>query len=171
MGLMMDDAQGREGQRPRGFRAWLKHAFAVEKYEESSLSDADKRILRKIAGQIHERRLTAAAILWIQSNRHMGWLASQALVMFGPIFDMTHTFFNAFSRNLGLYVAPADYPLLHAALEKRYSIEYFIQQLEAYAAGDYNTGSPEHEAPPSGDADPVDNQAAGDASDSQEDRH
>lgn len=171
MGLMKDDSHGEERQRPRGLRAWLRHAFAVEKYEESSLSDADKRILRKIAGQIHERRLTAAAILWIQSNRHMGWLTSQALVMFGPIFDMTHTFFNAFSRNLGLYISPADFPKLHAALEKRYSIEYFIQQLEAHAAGDYNMGSPEQQASPAGDDDPNGSHAAGDASDSREDTH
>lgn len=164
MRLMADDEHGGEGERPGDLAAWLRHAFAVDSYDESSLAEQDKRILTKIAQQIHQRRLTSAAILWIHSNRHMGWLASQALVMFGPIFDMTHMFFNAFSRNLGLYVSPTDYPKLHAALEKRYSIEYFIQQLESLAAGDYNTGSPEQQVSPSGDDYPDGTDAAGDAS-------
>lgn len=166
MGMEGDGSSGKGG-RASGLRSWLRHAFAVEKYDESCLSADDKRILGKIARQIHDRGLTAAAILWIQSNRHMGWLTSQALVMFGPMFDMTHTFFNAFSRNLGLHISPADYPGLHAALEKRYSIEYFIQQLEALAAGDYNTASPE--APPAGDDVSGREDAAGDAGQRSED--
>lgn len=122
--------------KPRGFRAWLKHAFAVEPYDESSLSAEEKEALERLAARIHEKRLSSAAILWVQSNRHFNWLSSQVMVMFQPIFDMTHPLLNAILRNFGLAIPPAEYPKLVAAFEKRYSVEYFVQRLEALVAGD-----------------------------------
>ena len=122
----------------KGWRAWLAHAFAIEPYDESSLSDEEKAVLERLAQQIDKRGLTTAAVLWVQSNRNMNWMGSQVLVMFQPIFDLTHPLLNALLRNFGLNVAPKDYPLLCTVFEKRYSIEYFSQRLEAYAAGEYN---------------------------------
>jgi hypothetical protein len=123
---------------PRGFRAWLRHAFAVEPYDESSLSEEERAVLRRLAQQIERRGLTSAAILWVQSNRHMNWMGSQFLVMFQPLFDLTHPLLNSILRHFGLNIPPADYPTLCTAFEKRYSIEYLIQRLEACAAGEYN---------------------------------
>jgi hypothetical protein len=122
----------------QGFRAWLAQAFAIEAYAESSLSPQERAVLERMALQIHKRKLTSAAILWIESNRHMNWMGSQVLVMFQPIFDLAHPLLNAMLRNFGLNIPPADYPTLCAAFEKRYSIEYFVQRLEACAAGEYN---------------------------------
>lgn len=134
-----------EEKRPRrGLRAWLRHAFAVEKYDESSLSEQDKEVLQSLAKAIHGRRLTAAAIVWVESHRHMNFIGSQFLVMFQPIFDLVHPVVNPILRRFGMYIAPRELPKLQAALEKRYSIEYFIQCLETCVAADYNvqpTGS------------------------------
>jgi hypothetical protein len=120
---------------PRGFWAWLRHAFAVEKYDESSLSEDDKSALQRLAERLHAKRLDSAAILWFQSNRHMNFLGSQALVAAQPIFEMTHPLLNAVLRTFGLNIPPEDYPLLVAAFEKRYSIEYLIQRIEGLMAG------------------------------------
>jgi hypothetical protein len=125
----------------RGLRAWLAHAFAIEPYDETSLAPEERAVLDRLAMQIEKRKLTSAAVLWVQSNRHMNWLGSQMLVMFQPLFDMTHPVLNGLLRNFGLNVPPAEYKHLCTAFEKRYSIEYFIQRLEAYAAGEYNEDS------------------------------
>ena len=132
----------------RSFRDWIKHAFAVEKYDESSLSEEDKAILDRLAVQIHGRGLASPAILWLQSNRHMNWFGAQFIVAFQPIFEMTHPFVNMFLRVIGLNVPVEEYPKLHGAFEKRYSIEYLVQRLEALLAGEYNSHSaqPEDEA-------------------------
>jgi hypothetical protein len=116
---------------PRGLKAWLKHAFAIEKNDESSLSADDKAVLLRMAERIHERRMGSAAILWLQGNRHLNFLGSQAMVAAEPMFEMTHPLVNGVLRFLGLNIPPEDYPLLIAAFEKRYSIEYLIQLLEA----------------------------------------
>jgi len=127
------------GERPPGgLKGWLRHAFAVEPFDESCLLPEEKAVLERLARQIHSRRLTSPAILWLQSNRHMNWLGSQFLIMLAPFFDMTHPFANAMLRNFGLNLPPADYPVLCQALEKRYSVEYLVQRLEARAAGEYN---------------------------------
>jgi hypothetical protein len=125
-------------QAPGGLRAWLRHAFAVEKYDESSLTEQDKEVLQSLAKAIHEKRMTAAAIVWVESNRHMNFIGSQFLVMFQPIFDLVHPVVNPILRRFGMYIAPGELPKLQAALEKRYSVEYFIQRLEACVATDYN---------------------------------
>ncbi len=128
-------------EQPRGFRAWLAQAFAIEAYDENSLSVEERAVLERLALQIDKRGLTSAAVLWVQSNRHMNWMGSQVLVMFQPIFDMTHPLLNAMLRNFGLNIPPAEYPTLCTAFEKRYSIEYLVQRLEACAAGEYNDNS------------------------------
>lgn len=120
--------------KPRGLRAWLKHAFAVEPYDESSLAEAEKQAITRLAARIEERGLATAAILWVQSNRHFNWMGSQAMVFFQPIFDMTHPVLNGVLRTFGLAIPPAEFPALASAFEKRYSVEYFLQQLESCAA-------------------------------------
>jgi len=130
---------------PRGMRAWLAHAFAVEPYDETSLTEEERQVIERLAERIHARRLTTAAIFWVQSNRHFNWVSSQAMIFFQPFFDMVHPVLNGILRNFGLAIPPAEYPQLMSAFEKRYSVEYFIQQLEARAAGE---GGARVDAPP-----------------------
>jgi hypothetical protein len=70
----------------------------------------------------------------MQSNRHLNFLGSQAMVAAQPMFELTHPVLNGVLRHFGLNVPPEDYPLLTTAFEKRYSIEYLVQQLEAHLA-------------------------------------
>ena len=134
--------------KPRGWRHWWQHAFAVEKYDESSLSEDEKNTLLNLAKRIHDRGMAAPAIVWAESHRYLNFIGSQALVMFQPIFDMTNPFLNALLGRFGMYIPPEEYPKLYSALEKRYSIEYFIQQLEALSAKDYNKGSIQSDSVP-----------------------
>lgn len=127
--------------KPRSWREWWRHAFAVEKYSESSLSSEDKDTIISLAKRIHGRGMTAPAILWAESHRYLNFIGSQVLVMFQPIFDMTNPFLNSLLGRFGIHIPSEEYPKLYTALEKRYSIEYFIQQLEALSAKDYNKGS------------------------------
>jgi hypothetical protein len=129
------------GERPRGVIAWLKHAFAVDRYDESSLGKEDKEILERLARRIHEKKMTAPAILWAESHRYLNFLGSQVLVMLQPVFDLSNPFLNMLLGRFGIHISPDDYRKLITALEKRYSVEYFIQQLEALAAAGYNTPS------------------------------
>jgi len=136
--------QGDSGKDPPqgGLLAWFRHAFAVEQYDEASLNVDDKEILERIARRVHEKKMTAATILWVESHRNLNFIGSQLMVFSQPLFDMTHPLFNAVLNRFGIYIAPADFPKLARALEKRYSIEYLIQQLERFAAEDYNDASP-----------------------------
>ena len=58
------------------------------------------------------------------------------MVFFQPFFEMTHPLLNGVLRYFGLAIPPAEYPQLMSAFEKRYSVEYFLQQLELHAAGE-----------------------------------
>lgn len=141
-----------------GFWSWFRHAFAVDKYDEDSLSEDDKEILARVARRIHEKNMTAATILWVESHRNLNFIGSQLMVFSQPLFDMTHPLFNAVLNRFGIHISPADFPKLANALEKRYSIEYFLQQLERYAAEDYNGSSPNATAAPAGAEGADDNQ-------------
>jgi hypothetical protein len=134
-----DDAKGAQ---KGGVKAWFAHAFAVEEYSAASLSEDERRTLDGLAEAIHKRGMTAAAILWIDSQRGMNWLGSQALVFAHPIYDLSRPIVNFILRLLRLgkpgfqlSLDDAEYKALAGALEKRYSIEYLIQRMEALEAG------------------------------------
>jgi hypothetical protein len=148
------DSAPAEAPQPQGWSARLKHAFAVEPYDETSLSAEERQAIERLAARIDERGLTTAAIVWMQSNRHFNWVSSQAMVFFQPFFDMAHPLLNSVLRNFGLAVPPAEYPQLMSAFEKRYSVEYFIQQLELHAArqGPKEPAQADQPEPPAGDA-------------------
>ncbi|MDQ3023630.1 MAG: hypothetical protein M3R04_04470 [bacterium] len=121
---------------PRGWSAWLAHAFAVDKYDETSLGDEEKALITRLAVDINAKGMGTPAILFIQSNRHMGWLGSQTLVATELLYDMAHQFIEPVLRRFGLRVAPEEMPLLISAFEKRYAPEYFVQRIEAAQVGE-----------------------------------
>jgi hypothetical protein len=120
----------------RGWRAWLAHAFAVDKYDESSLAPEEKALLQRIALAIQAQGMTAAAIFWVQSNRQLNWLFSQVLVAATPVYDIAQPFVQPLLQRFNIGLPPEDMPILVSAFEKRYSVEYLIQQLEAAEAGE-----------------------------------
>jgi hypothetical protein len=129
------------------FSAWWRHAFAVDKYDESSLSEEDKLALQSLAARISASGMTTPAILMLQSNRHMNFIGSQVMVAAEPIYGLTHQLLQPLLTRIGLYIPPAEMPALIAAFEKRYSVEYVIQQLEA--AADEDGTAPAGEQQPS----------------------
>ena len=132
------------GVDPRGWWArlkdWCRHAFEVDAYDESSLCEEEKALLDRLARWVHDRQLSAAAIIWADSNRHFNFITSQALVFAQPAYDLSHPLIKFLLRQHKLDLPPEDITKLAIALEKRFSIEYFVRRLEALASGEYNIG-------------------------------
>jgi hypothetical protein len=122
--------------KPGGWRTWLAHAFAVDRYDESSLAPEEKALLTRMALEIHARGMATPAILYLNSNRHMGWLGSQVLVVTEPIYDIAHPFLSPLLKRFGLSLTPDEMTVLISAFEKRYTPEYFVQRIEAAQAGE-----------------------------------
>lgn len=150
---------------PGGLKAWFAHAFAVGDYSADSLAPEEREALERLAQGIHARGLTPAAILWIDSQRGLNWVGSQALVFAEPLYDMAKPMLNFLLRLFGfgtkgatLELSPAEYKVLYSALEKRYSIEYLVSRLEELQAGDIGgpavsgstTSSPDNSSPGAG---------------------
>lgn len=118
------------------FNAWLAHAFAIEAYDETSLSEEERASLTRVAEAVHGRGLTAAVIAYVEAHRNFNFFGSQALVFANPIYDLSKGYINSLLRFLGFRKGPVlslssdEMSVLASALEKRYSIEYFIQRLE-----------------------------------------
>jgi hypothetical protein len=125
-----------DSPKPGGWRTWLAHAFAVDKYDESSLEPEEKALLTRLAVEIHARGMGTPAILYLNSNRHMSWLGSQVLVVTEPIYDMAHPFLGPLLKRFGLAVSPEEMSVLISAFEKRFAPEYMVQRIEAAQAGE-----------------------------------
>lgn len=140
--MVTDDRQTAPDQeleeaKPRGILAWLRYAFAIEEFSEDSLSAEEKDVLARIAGIIHRRGMSTPAILWIESHRHLSFTGSQLVKMAEPLHDLSYQFMQWLMMKLGVgYISPEDLSRLQSALEKRYSIEYLLQQIEEQSAGD-----------------------------------
>ncbi|HES57893.1 MAG TPA: hypothetical protein ENO21_00510 [Firmicutes bacterium] len=138
-----------------GLLAALRRAFAIEAYDESSLTAEERTALDNLANSINRRRMTAPAIMFIESHRHMNFLSSQLMVMAEPVADLASPVLNPVLQRFGMHLPLKELPVLQAALEKRYSIEYLIQRLEHYAAVDpAGSGTDAAEAPPADPDDP-----------------
>jgi hypothetical protein len=85
---------------------------------EASLSDEDRAFLDELADGIARRRLTAAALFFLESMKPMGFVGSQALHFFRPIVQI-------------LWSNPQRYDRLARLLEKRGTIELILRRLEA----------------------------------------
>jgi len=121
----------------RGFMGWLRHAFAIEEFSEDSLSSDEKEVLEEIARIIQRRGMSTPAIIWIESHRHLNFAGSQVVKMVEPLHDISFEFVRWLMDRLGLgYITPEQLAKFQSALEKRYSVEYLLQQIEKQAADD-----------------------------------
>ncbi len=66
----------------------------------------------------------------------MNFIGSQLMVMAEPVADLASPVLNPVLQRFGMHMPLKELPVLQAALEKRYSIEYLIQRLEHYAAAE-----------------------------------
>jgi len=56
------------------------------------------------------------------------------MVMAEPVLDLASPLLNPNPHRFGMHLPLKELPLLQAALEKRYSVEYLVQRLEFHAA-------------------------------------
>jgi len=95
---------------------WLKHAFAVETPGAAEPTEQERELVERLCAAIVRRRLTPAALVFLEMARPLNFLGAQALHFFMPFVSA---------------VTDADGPKHFAAfLEKRGSIEYITRRLE-----------------------------------------
>lgn len=85
---------------------------------ESSLGDDDRAFLDELADGIARRRLTPAAVFFLESVKPLGWLGSQALLFFRPLVAL-------------IWPDPQKWDRLQRLLEQRGTIELLLRRLEA----------------------------------------
>ena len=100
--------------------SWWRHAFAVDPPGPAIPSDIEQKAVDAILKEVIRRRLTAPAVLFLESAPSLNYVAAQAMHFFAP-----------FAHVL---VAAGWYDAFAGFLEQRGSIEYMIQRLHALHA-------------------------------------
>jgi hypothetical protein len=98
----------------------MKHEDAVASELEGSLSGDERVFLDELAEGIARRRLTAAAIFFLESVKPLGFVGSQVLYFLQPLVRV-------------VWPEPHRYDQLARLLERRGSIELLLRRLEARA--------------------------------------
>ena len=93
-------------------RGWA-HAFALDSGEP--LSDEEQALVDRLAGLVVRRRMTAPALMALESARPLSFVGSQVLAFAGPM--------------LKLAFSPAEYDRLQGLLERRRSIDWIIEAI------------------------------------------
>lgn len=87
---------------------------------EAELSDADRAMLDSLADGIARRRLTPAAMFFLESMKPLGFLGSQMMLFLRPMISV-------------IWSDPTRYDRITALLERRGTIELLLRRLEARA--------------------------------------
>ncbi|MBE7453906.1 MAG: hypothetical protein HS111_35075 [Kofleriaceae bacterium] len=85
---------------------------------EAGLAEADRAMLDQLADGIARRRLTPAALFFLESMKPLGYVGSQMMVFLRPIVSVVWT-------------NPERWDQLQRVLEQRGSIELLVRRLEA----------------------------------------
>lgn len=93
---------------------WLKHAFAVERHQPPS--DADLRLVDRLAREVVRRRLTAPALAFLEMSRPANYIGAQTLHFFAPLVT---TLFDS-----------ASYSAFAKFLERRDAIDILCRRIE-----------------------------------------
>ncbi|KAB2895710.1 MAG: hypothetical protein F9K40_15890 [Kofleriaceae bacterium] len=94
--------------------------MTTETTTEEDLSEDERALLDELADGIARRRLTPAAMFFLESVKPMGYLGSQVMLFLRPIVGV-------------VWASPTRWDQLQAILEKRGSIELLLKRLEARA--------------------------------------
>ena len=97
-----------------------KHEDTQVERLEDELSDDDLEMLDSLADGIVSRRLTPAALFFLESMKPLGFVTSQVMHFFRPIVQ-------------AVWTSPLRYDQLARVLERRGSIELLLRRLEARA--------------------------------------
>jgi hypothetical protein len=85
---------------------------------EESLDDDDRTLLDELADGIANRRLSSAAVFFLESVKPLGWVTSQLLLFFRPLVSV-------------VWKDPVKWDRAQRILEKRGAIELLLRRLEA----------------------------------------
>jgi hypothetical protein len=85
---------------------------------EAELTDAERTMLDELAVGISKRRLTAAALFFLESHRPLQFVASQVMVFFQPLVQI-------------VWRDPRRWEGIQSVLAKRGSVELLLRRLEA----------------------------------------
>jgi hypothetical protein len=85
---------------------------------EASLSDDDRALLDGLADGIARRRLTSAALFFLESMKPMGFIGSQMMLFLRPIVAI-------------IWSDPGKWDRLQRILEQRGAVELLLRRLEA----------------------------------------
>lgn len=83
------------------------------------MTDADERVLERVAARVVELRMEVPAILTIESSLPMSVVAGQTLHFFQPVVQ-------------ALFRLP-DYQRFASLIERRHALEYLVSLIEARA--------------------------------------
>lgn len=98
------------------FLAGLRHAFALG----TPLSEADRKLLARLAAAIVLRRMAGPAVLFLTSLRPLNFVGSQAMHFLRPF--------------LTPLLNPRDYRRLAGILERREGLAALVAAIEAAVA-------------------------------------
>ncbi|MCS7303529.1 MAG: hypothetical protein NZ602_00265 [Thermoguttaceae bacterium] len=96
---------------------WLRHAFAVRPEEEERLSPAEEALVERFCQAVVRRRLTAAALVVLETLRPVSGLAGQGLYFCSPL--------------LSLLVSPDQISQWAEFLQRPNALQILCQRLEA----------------------------------------
>ena len=85
--------------------------------DEAALSDEDRTMLDELADAIARRRLTSAAVFFLESMQPLGFLGSQLMLGLRPLISLVWT-------------SPLRWDQVQRVLTRRGSIELLLQRLE-----------------------------------------
>jgi hypothetical protein len=85
---------------------------------EAELTDDERSMLDELAKGLARRRLTAAALFFLESHRPLQFVASQVMVFFQPIVQI-------------IWRDPKRWEQVQSVLAKRGSVELLLRRLEA----------------------------------------
>lgn len=100
----------------RGWKAKLRHAFAVEDPEAFEPTDREREIVQRICREIVRRRMTTPALMLLEMSRPLNYLGAQALHFFQPF--------------ASVLVDPRAWEEFAALVEKRGSVEFVCRTIE-----------------------------------------
>lgn len=117
------------GDADRGWKAWLSHAFAVEKPEDLDPTPQQREIVDRLCREIVRRRMTAPALMTLEMSRPLNTFTASAMHLFQPI--------------IAVVADPAAYDQFAMFLEHRGSIDYLCSRIEHHERARQEGTSPD----------------------------
>lgn len=98
------------------FKSWCTHAFAVSP-PESEITDDEHALADQVAKFVVQRKLTAPAVMLLETGRPLNFIGSQFLTFLSPFVSI-------------IFPKSVDFERFTRFLEKRASIPCLIDHIE-----------------------------------------